>query len=283
MTPPIPRPRCRRRRRTTPRRSRNGTLHGGPGRGLLHQEGRQRQLVDATPARSHRSRPPVLPRHQRRRWLPVRALARQPQRPGLQRAEPARQQRTARDAEGFHLPTQDWTPTVRPPSTAAPSWSVARLSSRHQMPNYEMFGDRRVPFHGDYNYVSSVGNFAFSTWTDTRQVRRRRRPAVCRWRRVRRQAVPDAARRRHLRPGHLPQRRRSRPGHLRHVVHPLSAANRGQPGLAARLTTVVGGLSRVRAGARGGRAARARSRHRSAATGTSAPASSRRACRRPAA
>jgi len=33
-----------------------------------------------------------------------------------------------------------------------------------------MFGDRQVPFHGDYNYVSNVGNFAFGTWTDTRQV-----------------------------------------------------------------------------------------------------------------
>jgi hypothetical protein len=39
------------------------------------------------------------------------------------------------------------------------------------MPNYEMFGDRRVPFHGDYNYVSSVDAFAYGTWTDTRQVR----------------------------------------------------------------------------------------------------------------
>jgi len=38
------------------------------------------------------------------------------------------------------------------------------------MPNFEMFGDRRVPFHGDYNYVSSDGNTAFNTWTDTRQV-----------------------------------------------------------------------------------------------------------------
>ena len=30
--------------------------------------------------------------------------------------------------------------------------------------------DRGVPFHGDYNYVSSVGAFAYNTWTDTRQV-----------------------------------------------------------------------------------------------------------------
>ena len=39
------------------------------------------------------------------------------------------------------------------------------------MPNYEMFGDRQVPFHGDYNYVSSVDAFAFGAWTDTREVR----------------------------------------------------------------------------------------------------------------
>jgi len=44
------------------------------------------------------------------------------------------------------------------------------LSTSSQMPNYEMFGDRRVPFHGDYNYVSSVGPFAMNSWTDTRQV-----------------------------------------------------------------------------------------------------------------
>jgi hypothetical protein len=49
------------------------------------------------------------------------------------------------------------------------SWAVTRLSGASQMPNYEMFGDRRVPFHGDYNYVSSVGAFAYNTWTDTRQ------------------------------------------------------------------------------------------------------------------
>ncbi|MDE9366292.1 sialidase family protein [Luteipulveratus sp. YIM 133132] len=50
------------------------------------------------------------------------------------------------------------------------SWATARLSRTSQMPNYEMFGDRQVPFHGDYNYVSSVGAQAYSTWTDTRQV-----------------------------------------------------------------------------------------------------------------
>jgi hypothetical protein len=50
------------------------------------------------------------------------------------------------------------------------TWKVARLSTVSQMPDYEMFGDRGVPFHGDYNYVSSVGSFAYNVWTDTRQV-----------------------------------------------------------------------------------------------------------------
>lgn len=77
---------------------------------------------------------------------------------------------TATDAAGFHLPTvglETWGATS---VDGGATWSVVPLSSGAQMPNYEMFGDRRVPFHGDYNYVSSVGNFAFGTWTDTRQV-----------------------------------------------------------------------------------------------------------------
>ena len=53
-----------------------------------------------------------------------------------------------------------------------------RLSSVTQKPNYEMFGARRVPFHGDYNYVSSVGAFAFGTWTDNRNVRPGNDPAI---------------------------------------------------------------------------------------------------------
>jgi hypothetical protein len=34
-----------------------------------------------------------------------------------------------------------------------------------------MFDARRVPFHGDYNYVSSVRAFALRMWTDNRAVR----------------------------------------------------------------------------------------------------------------
>ena len=90
------------------------------------------------------------------------------------------------------------TPTPHRRPNGGASWALARLSGASQMPNYEMFGDRRVPFHGDYNYVSSVGSFAFNTWTDTRQVVARRRPALRRRRRLRRPPVPHPGRRRHL-------------------------------------------------------------------------------------
>lgn len=77
---------------------------------------------------------------------------------------------TARDAYGFHLPSAGLDTYGATSVDDGASWSVVRLSSVSQMPNYEMFGDRRVPFHGDYNYVSSVGNFAYGAWIDTRQV-----------------------------------------------------------------------------------------------------------------
>ncbi len=78
--------------------------------------------------------------------------------------------KSARDAYGFHLANAGLDTYGATSIDGGASWSVVRLSSVSQMPNYEMFGDRRVPFHGDYNYVSSVGNFAYGTWTDTRQV-----------------------------------------------------------------------------------------------------------------
>ena len=76
-----------------------------------------------------------------------------------------------RDAAGFATATQGLDTYAASSTNAGTGWSLAtRLSGTSQMPNYEMFGDRRVPFHGDYNYVSSVGSFAYNTWTDTRQV-----------------------------------------------------------------------------------------------------------------
>ena len=75
-----------------------------------------------------------------------------------------------RDNAGFATATRGLDTYGASSRSAGAAWSVARLSSTTQMPNYEMFGDRQVPFHGDYNYVSSVGSFAYNTWTDTRQV-----------------------------------------------------------------------------------------------------------------
>ena len=77
---------------------------------------------------------------------------------------------TATDAAGFHLPSTGLETYGASSDDGGATWTVGPLSSGPQMPNYEMFGDRRVPFHGDYNYVSSVGNSAYGTWTDTRQV-----------------------------------------------------------------------------------------------------------------
>jgi hypothetical protein len=78
---------------------------------------------------------------------------------------------TATDAYGFHLPTVGLDTYGASSTDGGTTWSVIPLSEQSQMPNYEMFADRTVPFHGDYNYVSSVGGFAYGTWTDTREVR----------------------------------------------------------------------------------------------------------------
>jgi hypothetical protein len=49
------------------------------------------------------------------------------------------------------------------------SWGPAqRLTDVTSNPNYEQFAGRTVPFAGDYLWVSSVGGFAYATWTDWR-------------------------------------------------------------------------------------------------------------------
>jgi hypothetical protein len=48
------------------------------------------------------------------------------------------------------------------------SWTERLVSSAAQMPQYEQFSNRDVPFFGDYNYISAVGNTVFMTWTDQR-------------------------------------------------------------------------------------------------------------------
>ncbi len=78
---------------------------------------------------------------------------------------------TAKDPAGFHLAANGLDTYGASSTNGGATWSEVRLSTRTQQPNYEMFGDRRVPFQGDYNYVSSVSNFAYGTWTDNREVR----------------------------------------------------------------------------------------------------------------
>jgi len=78
---------------------------------------------------------------------------------------------TQKDPSGFHTASTNGLDTYAAISRdGGAAWTTSRLSSMSQKPDYEMFGDRRVPFHGDYNYVSSVGAFAYNVWTDNRQV-----------------------------------------------------------------------------------------------------------------
>lgn len=48
------------------------------------------------------------------------------------------------------------------------SWFVTRLSTLATQPQYEQFGNRDVPFHGDYNYIAASGTTVLATWTDGR-------------------------------------------------------------------------------------------------------------------
>jgi hypothetical protein len=50
------------------------------------------------------------------------------------------------------------------------TWAAQVVSTAAQMPQYEMFGDRDVPFHGDYNYISAADGRVFMAWADTRDV-----------------------------------------------------------------------------------------------------------------
>jgi len=49
------------------------------------------------------------------------------------------------------------------------SWGQhSRITNITSNPNYEQFDNRAVPFAGDYLWVTSVGSFAYSAWTDWR-------------------------------------------------------------------------------------------------------------------
>jgi hypothetical protein len=48
------------------------------------------------------------------------------------------------------------------------NWSHAKASAVTYLQNYEQFGNRDVPFFGDYNYVDVVGSKVLMNWTDSR-------------------------------------------------------------------------------------------------------------------
>jgi hypothetical protein len=50
------------------------------------------------------------------------------------------------------------------------TWSPSLVSSVGHQPQYEMFGGRDIPFHGDYNWVDAFGTTFFGVWADNRDV-----------------------------------------------------------------------------------------------------------------
>jgi hypothetical protein len=54
-------------------------------------------------------------------------------------------------------------------SDTGDTWAAAtRLTDEPSNPNYEQYDNRAVPFIGDYTWVTSMGEFAYGTWTDLR-------------------------------------------------------------------------------------------------------------------
>ena len=54
-------------------------------------------------------------------------------------------------------------------SDAGDTWATATLlTDEPSNPNYEQYDNRAVPFIGDYTWVTSMGEFAYGTWTDLR-------------------------------------------------------------------------------------------------------------------
>ena len=73
------------------------------------------------------------------------------------------------DASGNTVPSLDVYATRS--SDHGDIWATAtRLTDVMSNPDYEQFSNRTVPFAGDYLTVTSFGDFAFSVWTDYRDV-----------------------------------------------------------------------------------------------------------------
>lgn len=51
------------------------------------------------------------------------------------------------------------------------TWSHTKASAVTYLQSYEQFGNRDVPFFGDYNYVDVVGSKVLMNWTDSRETR----------------------------------------------------------------------------------------------------------------
>jgi hypothetical protein len=60
-------------------------------------------------------------------------------------------------------------------STTGATWTAAKVSSQAHQSQYEMFGSRNIPFHGDYNWISLAERldgtlFGYMAWSDNRDV-----------------------------------------------------------------------------------------------------------------
>ncbi|HEX6386120.1 MAG TPA: sialidase family protein [Anaerolineae bacterium] len=55
-------------------------------------------------------------------------------------------------------------------SSDGTAWSPTKVSTSGHQPEYEMFGDRNVPFHGDYLWIDANDGSVFGVWTDNRDV-----------------------------------------------------------------------------------------------------------------
>ncbi|MDQ3937908.1 MAG: glycoside hydrolase [Chloroflexota bacterium] len=61
-------------------------------------------------------------------------------------------------------------------STNGAAWTTVQVSDQGHQSQYEMFGARDIPFHGDYNWISLVWDdsadqlVGYMTWTDNRDV-----------------------------------------------------------------------------------------------------------------
>jgi hypothetical protein len=49
------------------------------------------------------------------------------------------------------------------------TWTSRIVSAVETMPQYEQFGNRDVPFFGDYNYIDASGSRVLMNWTDERE------------------------------------------------------------------------------------------------------------------